>query len=174
MKVEIWKRQSRAYRMASGSVLITRLSAQTAALRHALSASPPVRSLTIPRLLDDTCGTLLQFWNISCAVAVGGEADMAETGSPRPQCAIVSLRSWVWLLAIDSSRQRRKQLQNATGELIRCGQARSSEYGEDRQPLDHRHRLGGVPPGSLRHCHASFPSTSSHLNSSKPLLKHSD
>ena len=30
------------------------------------------------------------------------------------------------------------------------------------------------PPGSLRHCHAPFPSTSSHLNSSKPLLKHSD
>jgi hypothetical protein len=90
--------------------------------------------------------------------------------SPRPQSAIVSLRSWAWLLAIDSSRQRRKQLQNATGELIWCGQARSSEYGEDRQPLDHRHRLGGVPPGSFWHCHASFPSTSSHLNySSKPL-----
>src|SRR4029077_11589295 len=70
--------------MVSRSVLITRLSAQTAALRHALSASPPVRSLPIPWLLDDTCGTLLQFWNISCAVAVGGEADMAETGWKRP------------------------------------------------------------------------------------------
>jgi hypothetical protein len=59
----------KAYRMALGSVLITRLSAQTAALRHALSASRPVRSLAILRLLDDTCGTLLQFWNITCPVA---------------------------------------------------------------------------------------------------------
>ena len=114
--------------MASGSVLITGLSAQTAALRHALSASPPVGSLAIPRLLDDTCGTL-QFWNISRAVAVGGEADMAETGRKRPPppaacaVAIVSVRSWAWLLAIDCSRQRREQLQNATGELIRCDQA---------------------------------------------------
>jgi hypothetical protein len=165
--------------MASRSVLITRLSAQTAALRHALSASPPVRSLPIPRLLGDTCGTLLQEylmcgrrWSRSRHGRNGLET--SSSPPPRPQCAIVSLRSWVWLLAIDSSRQRRKQLQNATGELIRCGQARSSEYGEDRQPLDHRHRLGGVPPASLRHCHAPFPSTSSHLNSSKPLLKHSD
>jgi hypothetical protein len=92
-------------------------------VRHALSASPPVRSLPIPRLLGDTCGTLLQFWNISCAVAVGAEADMAETGRktsasppPRPRCAIVNLRSWAWLLAIDSSRQRRKKLRNPTGD----------------------------------------------------------
>ena len=32
------------------------------------------------------------------------------------------------------------------GELIRCGQALSSEHGQDRQSLDHRHRLGGVVP----------------------------
>ena len=37
-------------------------------------------------------------------------------------------------------------LQNATGGLIRCVKPCSSEHGQDRQPLDHRHRLGGGVP----------------------------
>jgi hypothetical protein len=45
--------------MASGSVPITKLFARSAALRHALSASLPLRSSAIPRHLDDSCGTKL-------------------------------------------------------------------------------------------------------------------
>ena len=37
-------------------------------------------------------------------------------------------------------------LQNATEGLIRCVKICPSEHGQDRQPLDHRNRLGGSVP----------------------------